>query len=151
MLLTMLASIASEVPPARACDNKPVLMVVSGPTHDGPRLRAYAQKIMESGLYDRLGAYYLNAPRPIATFEGTAPKNLTTLVVRFPCLANAEAFWYSKAYQEMIRPMRLNPSAGDYLVTVYPEVPVRQGLSRDVGSNAYKKTFVGSKVERVKR
>ncbi len=107
MLLKMLAAGVLAVPPPRACDNKPVLMVVTGPTHDGARLRAYAQKIMESGLYDRLGGYYLNAPRPIATFEGTPPPNLTTLVVRFPCLANAEAFWYSKAYQEMIRPMRL--------------------------------------------
>ncbi len=151
MLLTMLAAGVLAVPPPRACDNKPVLMVVTGPTHDGARLRAYAQKIMESGLYDRLGGYYLNAPRPIATFEGTPPPNLTTLVVRFPCLANAEAFWYSKAYQEMIRPMRLNPSAGDYLVTVYPEVPVRQGLAPDVGNSGYKKTFDGSKVERVKR
>lgn len=150
MLLLMLAML-SDVPPPRACDNKPVLMVVSGPTHDGPRLRAYAQKIMESGLYDRLGAYYLNAPRPIATFEGAPPKNLTTLVVRFPCLANAESFWYSKAYQELIRPMRLSPSAGDYLVTVYPEVPVREGISRDVGHNGYRKSFNGSSVERVKR
>lgn len=152
MIATALLLVAAPAafPPPRACDDKPVLMVVNGPTHDGARLRAYAQKIAESGIYDRLGAYYLNAPRPIATFEGEPPKNLTTLVVRFPCLANAEAFWYSKLYQEMIKPMRLNPSAGDYVVTVYPEVPLRPGMAGAVGSSGYTRQFDGSKEERVK-
>jgi uncharacterized protein (DUF1330 family) len=150
MITLLLAAALPLVDPPRACDDKPVLMVVSGPTHDGARLRAYAQKIAESGIYDRLGAYYLNAPRPIATFEGAAPPNLTTLIVRFPCLANAEAFWYSKLYQELIRPMRLNPSAGDYVVTVYPEIPVRPGMVEAVGSNVYKRKFDGSGEERVK-
>lgn len=150
MILTLLALAAANPPPPRICDNKPVLMVVSGPTHDGARMRAYGQKIAESGIYDRLGAYYLNAPRPIATFEGAPPKNLTTLIVRFPCLANAEAFWYSKLYQELIKPMRLNPSAGDYTVTVYPEIPVRPSVADSVGSNAYTRRFDGSGEERHK-
>lgn len=151
MILALLLGTLTQIqpPPTRVCDDKPVLMIVSGPTHDGARLRAYARKIMESGIYDRLGAYYLNAPRPIATFEGEPAKTLTTLVVRFPCLANAEAFWYSALYQELIRPMRLNPSAGDYVVTVYPEVPVRPGMEGAVGSNAYTKRFDGSGEERV--
>lgn len=149
MIALLLAAAPPAIDPTRQCDNKPVLMVVNGPTHDSARLRAYAQKIAESGIYDRLGAYYLNAPRPIATFEGEPPKNLTTLIVRFPCLANAEAFWYSKLYQEMIKPMRLNPSAGDYVVTVYPEVPVRPGLAGAVGSNSYNRQFDGSGEARV--
>jgi uncharacterized protein (DUF1330 family) len=124
--------------PAPVCDAKPVLMIVSGPTHDPARMRAYAEAIGRSGLYQRLGGYYLNAPRPIDTFEGTQPAGFTTLVVRFPCLANARAFWNSKEYQEAIRPLRLNPSAGDYLVTVYPEVPVRADMVGKVGDNAYR-------------
>lgn len=149
--LLALAAAAAAPPPPRPCDNKPVLMVVNGPTHDGARLRAYAQRIAASGIYDRLGAYYLNAPRPIATFEGQPPANLTTLIVRFPCLANAEAFWYSTHYQDVIKPMRLNPAAGDYVVTVYPEVPVRPGMADAVGSNAYTRTFDGKGEPRVKR
>jgi len=150
LLLAAAAAADAAVPPPRVCDDRPVLMVVNGPTHDSARMRAYAQKIADSGIYDRLGAYYLNAPRPIGTFEGEPPKNLTTLIVRFPCLANAEAFWYSKLYQEMVRPMRLNPSAGDYVVTVYPEIPVRPALAEAVGSDAYTRKFDGSKEERVK-
>jgi uncharacterized protein (DUF1330 family) len=149
-LLFTLATAPVSLPP-RVCDNKPVLMVVSGPTRDAARMRAYGQKIAESGIYDRLGAYYLNAPRPIATFEGTPPPNLTTLIVRFPCLANAEAFWHSKLYQEMILPMRRNPSAGDYVVTVYPEIPVRAQVADGVASNAYRRTFDASGEERAKR
>jgi hypothetical protein len=61
--------------------------------------------------------------------------------VRFPCLANAQAFWNSKDYQERIKPLRLNPSAGDYLVTVYPEAPVSADLAGKVGDNAYRATF----------
>lgn len=154
MFELIFAAIAATIaaPPApRVCDDKPVLMIVNGPTHDGPRLRAYAERIAKSGIYDRLGAYYLNAPRPVATFEGSPPANLTTLVVRFPCLANAEAFWYSALYQDVLRPLRLNPAAGDYVVTVYPEVPVRAGLAKAVGGNGYRRRFDGSRETRAKR
>ncbi len=150
MLALMIAATIAAAPPPRICDDKPVLMIVNGPTHDGGRLRAYAERIAKSGIYDRLGAYYLNAPRPIATFEGSPPASLTTLVVRFPCLANAEAFWYSALYQDVLRPLRLNPSAGEYVVTVYPEVPVRAALAEAIGSNAYKRKFDGSGEKRAK-
>jgi uncharacterized protein (DUF1330 family) len=151
MLATFLiaASAATQGGPAATCEGPPVLMIVSGPTHDGKRLRAYAEAIGKSGLYQKLGGYYLNAPRPIAVFEGEAPNNLTTLVVRFPCLANARAFWYSRTYQEQIKPMRLSPSAGDYLVTVYPEVPVRADLAKRIGNAAYLERFDPSGIEQV--
>ena len=45
----------------------------------------------------------VNQPRAVATFEGAPPPNHSTLIVRFPCLANAQAFWYSKEYQERIK------------------------------------------------
>ncbi|MCS6986013.1 MAG: DUF1330 domain-containing protein [Sphingomonadaceae bacterium] len=124
---------AALVPPPAAdgppydpdrCDGRPVLMVVDGRIQDAQRLRTYAEALRASGLYPELKAYYLNAPRPIAVFEGTPPPERSILIVRFPCLAHARAFWFSKTYQERIRPLRLNPSAGDFLVTVHPELPV---------------------------
>jgi len=145
----LLAASAAQATSAAPCEGPPVLMIVSGPTHDSARLRAYAKAIGKSGLYQKLGGYYLNAPRPIAVFEGAAPKNLTTLVVRFPCLANARAFWNSRMYQEAIKPMRLDPAAGDYLVTVYPEVPIRADLAGKVGSSAYLERFDANGVEQV--
>jgi uncharacterized protein (DUF1330 family) len=110
-------------------------------------MRAYAEAIAKSGLYQQLGGYYVNVPRPVAVFEGDAPKNLTTLVVRFPCLANARAFWNSRVYQEQIKPMRLNPSAGDYVVTVYPEAPVRADVAGKVGNPAYLARFDAAGIE----
>ncbi len=149
MSLLLLAAAATATPPSEPCDNQPVYMVVAGPTHDRARMQAYAKAIAESELYQKLGGYYVNAPVPVATFEGEPPKGHAALIVRFPCLANAKAFWYSKTYQEKIKPLRLNPSAGDYLVTVYPEIPVRSDLVGKVGDNRYQAAFNADGIEQV--
>lgn len=145
LALLLLAAPPATAPepaaPAGPSCNQPVLMVVAGPTHDRARMLAYGKAIADSGLYQRLGGYYVNLPRPIATFEGDPPAGHTTLIVRFPCLANARAFWNSKEYQERIKPLRLNPPAGDYLVTVYPEAPLRPDMAGKVGDNGYRTEF----------
>lgn len=135
-------------PPPEPCD-KPVIMVVAGPTHDRARMLAYGKAIADSGLYQALGGYYLNVPVELARFEGEAPAGYTTLMVRFPCLANAKAFWNSKAYQETILPLRLNPSAGDYIVSVYPEAPLREDMAGKVEGNRYTAPFPADGVEQV--
>jgi|GEM_PF-549144 len=129
--------------PAAGCD-KPVLMVVAGPTHDRARMLAYGKAIAGSGLYQRLGGYYLNDPRELTRLEGEAPPGYTTLIVRFPCFANAKAFWESSEYQTRIKPLRLNPSAGDYVVSVYPEVALREDILGKVGANDYLVRFDGT-------
>lgn len=134
-------AVPAAAPPVKACD-KPVIMVVAGPTHDRARMLAYGKAIADSGLYREQGGYYVNVPQEIARFEGEAPTGYTTVMVRFPCLANAKAFWNSKVYQERIKPLRLNPSAGDYIVTVYPEAPVREDMRGKVGDNAYRAPFI---------
>ncbi len=150
MMLMLLAAQAAATPaPAPACEGPPVMMVVSGPTHDADRMRAYGRAIFESGLYRRLGGYYLNVPRPVAVFEGEPAANHTTLIVRFPCLANARAFWNSRDYQERIRPMRLNPSAGDYLVSVYPETAVPAWMQDAVGTAPYRRSFSAEGIPQV--
>lgn len=140
-MLSLLLLAQAAAPAPAACDDKPVLMVVAGPTHDRARMMAYAKAIADSGLYQKLGGYYVNMPRPVATFEGTPPPNHSTLIVRFPCLANARAFWNSREYQEKIKPLRLNPSAGDYTVTVYLEAPLRPDMVGKVGDAAYRARF----------
>lgn len=145
----LLFAAAVTAPAVEACDNKPVYMVVAGPTHDRKRMQAYAKAIADSALYQKLGGYYVNAPVSLATFEGEPPKGYATLVVRFPCLANAKAFWNSKVYQETIKPLRLNPSAGDYLVTVYPEIPPRSDMAGKVGDSSYKAVFDKSGIEQI--
>jgi uncharacterized protein (DUF1330 family) len=146
---SMIAALLLLAAPAAACEGPPVIMVVSGPTHDAPRMRAYGEAIAKSGLYQKLGGYYLNVPRPIATFEGETGSNHTLLMVRFPCLANAKAFWHSRDYQERIKPMRLNPSAGDYSVTVYPEAPLRADLTGKVTPPLYLQRFDAGGIEQV--
>ena len=148
MSILLLAAAAASAAP-ELCDDKPVYMVVAGPTHDRGRMQAYAKAIADSGLYQKLGGYYVNSPRALATFEGEPPQGYTTLTVRFPCLANAKAFWYSKEYQEKIRPLRLDPSAGDYIVTVYPEIPPREDLAGKLGENDYRTRFSSDGIEQV--
>lgn len=134
--------------PQSTCD-QPVYMVVAGPTHDRARMMAYGKAIADSGLYAQLGGYYVNLPQPLATFEGEPPSGHVTLIVRFPCIENARAFWNSREYQENIRPLRLNPSAGDYLVTVYAEAPLREDMVGKVGDQAYRTEFGAGSVEQV--
>ncbi len=135
--------------PAAAACNAPVLMVITGPTRDAVRMRAYGLAIAESRLYEQLGGYYLNIPAAIDSFEGEAEEGFTTLIVRFPCLANARAFWYSKTYQEEIRPLRLDPSAGDYVVRVYPALPVPPYLADKATGARYLAEFPNKGVEQV--
>lgn len=141
MIAALLTLAAAGAAAPEICDNQPVLMVVAGPTHDRARMLAYGKAIADSRLYQKLGGYYVNLPRPLATFEGEPPTGYTTLIVRFPCFANARAFWNSREYQEKIKPLRLNPSAGDYVVTVYPEAPVREDMVGKVGDAAYQAAF----------
>ena len=123
-----LAAPRAEAPSASTCD-QPVIMVVSGPTHDRARMLAYGKAIADSGLYRQLGGYYVNLASPQEIFEGAAPAGYINLIVRFPCMANARAFWNSKVYQEQIKPLRLSPPAGDYIVAVYPEAPLREAYA----------------------
>lgn len=147
IILAALALTAQEVPAMPDACNKPVVMVITGTTFDSARMRAYGKAIADSKLYEELGGYYLNIPVAIADFEGEAETGHTTLIVRFPCLQNARTFWYSRKYQNDIRPLRHDPSAGDYIVRVYPEAPLRQDLDGKVGYAAYTTEFDSSGIE----
>lgn len=120
-----------------SCESEAVIMVVAGPTLDRARMGQYAKALGESGLYPKAKGYYLNNPRPVAVFEGDVPDNYVTLMVRFPSLDAAQTFWNSDAYQNDIKPIRLNPSAGDYKVTVYAENDLPDYMKGKVGTSAY--------------
>ena len=120
------------------CENEAVIMVVAGPTLDRARMGQYAKALADSGLYPDVKGYYLNSPQPVAVFEGNIPDNFVTLMVRFPSLDAARKFWDSDEYQNKIKPLRLNPSAGDYFVTVYQEADLPTYMKGQVGSAAYK-------------
>ena len=145
LLIPLLLGAAPPVPPPTValrppdpvkCDNRPVIMVIEGDIKDAKRLALYAEGIRASGLYQQLGGYYFISPRPVATFEGDAPPTRSILAVRFPCFAHARAFWNSRLYRERLIPLRVNPSAGDFTVTVHlelPPPPYMRGLVADGG------------------
>jgi uncharacterized protein (DUF1330 family) len=141
-LLPLAAAIvapATPLPPPDPvnCDNRPVLMIVEGVTRNAKRLAAYAAAIRASGLYQKLGGYYLINPRPVGVFEGVSPPERSMIAVRFPCFAHARAFWNSKQYREIIVPLRSNPAAGDFTVTVHLELPVPDYMEGRVGRDDF--------------
>jgi uncharacterized protein (DUF1330 family) len=135
-------------PPTLRCDS-PVYMVIEGPTLDRARMMAYGQAIAQSGLYEKLGGYYVTIPRPLEVFEGELPPGYANLTVRFPCIKNARAFWNSRVYQEEIIKLRQNPSAGDYTVSVYAEAPMRADMADHVGNNSFTHDFSDPDVPQV--
>ena len=46
-------------------------------------------------------------------------------------------FWNSEQYQNEVKPLRLNPRAGDYVVTLYAETEVPGYMAGLVGDNSY--------------
>ena len=125
------------------CD-EPVLLVVSGPVRDGARMQTYSRAVTASGLYQQLGGYALAADRPVDVLAGNA--QLTTVVVRFPCRANALAFWNSQAYQGQLKALRSAPAAADLTVAIYPEAALRPDMVGKVGDNTYTAAFDASAV-----
>ena len=121
-----------------ACDNtKPVIMLVAGRTLDAGRMRDYAIALQQSDLYPNARGYYLNNPRPVRILEGDPDVNDVALMVRFPSECSAVNFWYDDFYQSEIKPLRLNPSAGDYVVTLYDEASLPPYMAGKVGDGSY--------------
>lgn len=144
------STVGAPPPPQSTCDN-PVYMVIEGRTLDRRRMMAYGQAIAQSDLYQKLGGYYVTMPRPIEVFEGEVPQDYVNLTVRFPCIANAQAFWNSRTYQEMILPVRQNPSAGDYTVSIYAEAPLREDMVGRVGDNRFVADFSDPDIPQVNK
>ena len=121
---------------SKSCSAESVIMVISGRTLDPARMGAYSQAIAESGLYPKAKAYYMNVPSPVAVFEGDVAENYVTLMARFPSLEAAKTLWNSDIYRNEIRPMRINPSAGDYKVAVYKETDLPDYMADHIKSGS---------------
>ena len=120
------------------CDSEtPVIMLVAGRTLDAKRMQDYAIALSNSDLYPNARGYYLNIPRPVRVLEGEPDANDVALMVRFQSECSAVNFWYDEFYQTEIKPMRLNPSAGDYVVTLYNEADLPPYMAGKVGDNGY--------------
>ena len=132
-----LAAPRAAAPMDDTCD-EPVLLVTSGPARDAARMQAYSRAVAASGLYRQLGGYELTAERPADLLEGGAQ---VTTIVRFPCRANALAFWNSQAYQGELKALRSDPAAADLSVAIYPEAALRADMVGKVGDNTYSAAF----------
>ena len=120
------------------CDSeKPVIMLVAGRTLDATRMRDCAIALGSSALYPNARGYDLNVPRPLRVLEGEPDADDVALMVRFPSECSAVNFWYDDFYQTESKPLRLNPSAGDYVVTLYNEASLPPYMAGKVGDGSY--------------
>jgi uncharacterized protein (DUF1330 family) len=135
-----LAAARAAAPLDDTCD-EPVLLIASGPVRDSTRMEVYAKAVANSGLYQQLGGYELAAGRPLDVLEGNSLASFVNVVARFPCRANALAFWNSRTYQEHLRALRTNPPASELVVAIYAENPIRADMIGKVGDNSYSAAF----------
>ena len=83
----------------------PVIMIVVGSIKAGASMREYGKAVNQSSVYSDHRGYYM-AISPIEMFEGQWPANRIFLAAEFPCVEAARGMWFSKEYQERIRPLR---------------------------------------------
>lgn len=101
---------------------EPVLMLVLGALSERGFAKpegapmSYGAALRASDLYGRLQGHYLLAGRPLEVFEGDWTHRDMALVAEFPCLEAAQAFYWSRAYQEIL-PLRAG--AGDFFLGVW--------------------------------
>ena len=112
-----LAASATKAESIETCSQKPVVMVVDGVTNDHKQMAVYGQALMESGLHQRAGSFYMNDPRPIQILEGNRDQDHVTLLIKFPSECAAIDFWNSPIYRKKIKPLRKN--AGNYTIELY--------------------------------
>lgn len=134
-----LRSARAGVPSDNTCD-EPVLLVLSGPLSDATRMDAYSRAFAGSGLYQQLGGYVLNGPKATDALAGGSAVSFQS-VLRFPCRANALAFWNSKLQQDQFTLLRGTAQPTDIAVAIYPELPLREDLVGKVGDNSYSAAF----------
>ena len=134
-----LNSVRAGVPSDNTCD-EPVLLVLSGQLSDAAAMDAYSRALTSSGLYQRLGGYELNGPKATDALAGGGAVSLQS-VLRFPCRANALAFWHSKLQQDQLALLRGTAQPADLAAAIYPELPLREDLVGKVGDNSYSAAF----------
>ena len=134
-----LSSARAGVPSDNTCD-EPVLLVLSGSPSDAARMDAYARAMAASGLYQQLGGYVLNAPKPTEALAGASAVSFQS-VLRFPCRANALTFWNSKLQRDQFALLRGAAPAADIAAAIYPELALREDLVGKVGDNSYSTAF----------
>lgn len=143
-----MAAARAAAPLGDICD-EPVLMIASGPLRDAARMEAYGKAVAASDLYQQLGGYELAAIRPLEVLEGNSLVGFVNVVVRFPCRANALAFWNSRTYQDQLKALRTNPAASELVVAIYSETPVPADMVGKVGDDSYNASFDAAAVPQV--
>ena len=67
-------------------------------------------------LLEKYGGHIIARGKPMVTLEGTAPDAHTVVVVEFPSMAQAEAWYYDAEYQQLAKLRQTGSSADFFLV-----------------------------------
>jgi hypothetical protein len=119
-----LAAPRASAPVDDTCD-EPVLLVITEPAAD-------FSAVANGGRLTQLGGYELASRKPLDVLAG-APSGQSAALFRFPCRANALAFWSA-------RPKGTSESPG-MTAAIYPQVPLRPDMVGKVGDDSYSAAF----------
>ncbi len=97
---------------------------------DMERANSYGPAVWD--LVESYDAFYLIRTTPTVVYEGDWPDWRATVVSKWPCRETGVEFWYSDAYQNIVKPLREN--AGAYIVGMFD--------ARDPGAPAAEQDFV---------
>ncbi|MFM5894250.1 MAG: hypothetical protein ACKOQM_07445 [Novosphingobium sp.] len=123
-----LAAARAAAPSDSLCD-EPALLVMSGSTDV---LATFRRSLASNQNFRQLGGYELNGAKASDALSGDAAT--AQAILRFPCRANALAFWKGSGQQ------------GSVAAAIYPELPLREDLVGKVGDNSYAATFSATTV-----
>jgi uncharacterized protein (DUF1330 family) len=95
---------------------RPAYLLVTAKVADRAKMAAYTEALAASGLYAKHGGRYLFVG-PAANPVEDWPQGQSAVLAIFPSRAAAEAFWFSDAYQNDIKPLR--DGAGEFHVAIF--------------------------------
>ena len=109
---------------AQSCTEDGYMLVMGGVEDlasipDPERAAQYGPAVWS--LVESYGAFYLVRKEPDVVYEGDWPAWKLVVISKWPCRETGNAFWYSDAYQNDVKPLRKD--AGVYDVGMFDAAP----------------------------
>ena len=101
----------------------PAYLLVLATVTDRAKMADYGRRLAELQLYARHGGFYRFIGPAAADLENWTGQSV--VCAEFPSRENAEAFWHSEDYQQLVKPIR--SGAGTFHVALFDGAPPMPG------------------------
>jgi uncharacterized protein (DUF1330 family) len=97
--------------------NDPVLLLVWIEGLDRAKSKPYGDGLRATQIVPRHGGRYLAVSPPTLVLEGKWPAERGFVVEQYPCEQAFREMWFSREYQEKLKPLR--DGSGEYTVALF--------------------------------